>query len=325
MKDRLILIIFIISLFLVSCVPGKEISFEVLQASEFEFPEKTDSLLVLNLAYYPWVDTLSFNILNKVDRPEQYIIDTLIISSIFNGFFSIVDQSEIQELTNNQYFEIRGETKENFLEPLSIKSVNYLCEEFKTNQIVALEYYGMDFSYDYFGYLDGYYASLDFERMLGWRIYKQNEGMIYEDIKKDTLSWQDYIPNSDQAHSNLPSLISAIKEAFWYGGETFAKKISPYWQLEYRYYFSLNKFKNESLSLDKEYLTLISQVDKKNLAFKAYYNLAVENERNGNLEEAIIALEKAMELKPKNKMLKSYTLKLEEGVKRKEKVLKQID
>lgn len=326
MRSRIYNLIFFISLFLVSCVPGKEISFEVLQASEFEFPEEIDSLLVLNLAYYPWVDTLDINLLNRIKKPEQYIIDTLVISSIFNGFFSVIDNSLIKELTENQYYEIRGDTLDNFLEALNIESVNYLCDEFNTSQIVSLEYYGLSL------YLDRYVSSnynavtrLDMERILGWRIYQPDVGMIFKDFSKDTLCWYGIGDDFEVSDNNLPELVDILREAYWYGGESFAKKMSPYWEEVQRTYFKLNKTIKTDGSLDEDFLKLLTSSNNNLLRFKAFFNLAVVYEKNGNYEEAIEALGKAEKLKPKREIVELYKVKLEESLKRNERVLKQIE
>ncbi|MCF8381888.1 MAG: tetratricopeptide repeat protein [Bacteroidales bacterium] len=326
MKGRLYQIIFIFSLFLLSCTPGKEISFEVLQAAEFELPVENDSLLVLNLAYYPWVDTLSINVLNRVGKSEQYIIDTFVIASIFNGFFSVIDNSEIQWLTENQYYEIRGDRTENFLDALNIESVNYLCDEFKTSQIVALEYYGFDFEYDYREIDESHYVVLDFLRFMVWRIYQRDMGLIYKDIVRDTVNWIGYGINYAMAEDQLPGLLDAIKEAFWFAGESFAKKISPYWQEEVRNYYFMPVQGTSDMSLDMDYLTRISSKDKsrKGKIFKTYYNLAVVNEKEGNIEEAIETLRKAAVIRPNSKLVKSYMENLEKSLKRRDKVLQQI-
>ena len=326
MKNHVYHIIFIISLFMLSCTPGKEISFDVLQAAEFEFPEEVDSLLVLNLAYYPWVDTLDINLLNRIRKSEQYIIDTLVISSIFNGFFSIIDYSLIKELTENQYYEIRGDSLDNFLEALNIESVNYLCNEFNTSQIISLEYYGLNLSID--RYESSNYKAitrLDMERILRWRIYQPDVGMIFKDFSKDTLIWYGIGADFIESDNNLPALVDIIREAYWYGGESFAKKMSPYWKEVKRTYFKLKKTLNTDGSLDEDFLKLLTSSNNKLLRFKTFFNLAVVYEKDGNYEKAIEALGEAEKLKPKSEIVESYKIKLKESLKRKERVLKQIE
>ncbi len=233
--------IILLSLFLGSCIPGKEISFDVLQPADYQISQEVDSVLVLNLAYYPWVDTSEFNVLHRIKKKEQIIVDTMIINSIFDGFFSIIDNSMFQVLTRNMYFEIRGESEENYLEPLTIESVDLLCNEFNTSMIIALEYYGMDFNYDrYVNNYGDYIADLSVERLMTWRIYHRAEGMLNEYILRDTLYWNSSGTNTDNADFHLPKLINAITTSFWLAGKSFGGYISPSWKEIQRNYYQFS-------------------------------------------------------------------------------------
>ena len=327
MKSHFIFIyLSILSLFFGSCVPGKEISFDVLQAAEYETPINIDSVLVLNLAYYPWVDTLSYNVLNRIDKKEQIIIDTMIVASIFDGFFSVIDNSMFHELTRNQYFEIRGDTGNNFLEPLDIESVNLLCDEFKVSMIIALEYYGMDFEYNRF--VNSYgenIAQLSIDRSTAWRIYQTEMGMIKQYVQRDTLLWTYSGTNYDNAEHQLPTIIDAAATAFWLVGESFAGSISPSWKEIDRNYHSFNLKKGKDISLNEEMLISYAKSNNKIKSFKAWINLAVIFEKKGDPIKAMVALSNAYLLRPKSEYVKFYKLELEKSILNLKKLEEQLE
>lgn len=330
---RLIIII-LLSLVMGACVPSKEISFDRLAPAEYTFPENSESILIFNHAYNPSIDPTGSNIVSRLESREAFIVDTIIINSIFNGFFSVADNSVVPALLNTVYFEQRASDTTGFLKPLNKSDIAFLCDQFETDIVIALEYYSMryfiEYEYveasedDFFLFSLGEVMAIrGIERKLLWRIYHPEQGLLNEELQSDTLYWSATGRYRSTAEENLTSLVDAVREAFWFAGEEYALSISPKWKRTDRLYFDLNDGR-EDRSLDTEYL--IDQV--KNASdirkFKSLYNLAVIHERRGEPEKAAGFMEAALEIKPNSAVAKVYLRDLNKIISDMEIVRKQI-
>lgn len=303
---------FLLIFFLGSCVPGKEISFESLEPSNYSVPVETDSVLVVNLSYYPWIDTTSFNILKNLYRSEAYIVDTMINRAIFDGLFYILDESPVQAIADNKYTELRGDNRESFMQPLDLQSVDFLCNENNSGVIFTLEYYGVNLSDSLLPNIYGeLYRQLTIRRYLLWRIYEQGYGMVDEYHERDTLIWNEYNPG------DLPDLVTIIKETFWYAGEKFGKYVSPGWSEQKRNIFYIS-YQLLDISENMKMLMQVANQKQGYKSFMAYYNLAVLYEREGLLNDAMEAIESAIKLRPSSEVAGDYKQKLSEAVKQRE-------
>ncbi|MGC9343574.1 MAG: DUF6340 family protein [Bacteroidales bacterium] len=325
MPERFKTIIIILSvLFLASCIPGRELRFDYLVPAEYTLSEDSDTALVLNSAYLPGVDTSKFNVLRKLDDEEQYIIDTLIMNNIFDGFFYIADDSPLPSLRNSIYAEIRGEDTTSFLQPLSQESINLLLDEFSADVIISLEYYGMNYDYSRdFEEFGNIIAILIIDRALLWRIYSR-EGMLKEKSMRDTLSWEGYGITTDDATSSLPNLTVAIREAFWFAGEEFAMEFSPSWRTTERSYFIFDE-RGEDRSMDPAYLRELSSDHNRYRAYKANFNLSIYHEKNGDLIKAIEYMNAALDLRPGSALANFYKKKQLEKLEQFQKLQKQME
>lgn len=310
-------------LFIVSCVPGKEIVFESLTPAEFTLPDDVEKTVVLNSSYTPEYDTLKFNILRRLDDEEQFIIDTLIINNIFNGFFFVADQSPVEALSNSVYAEERGEDTVNFLSPLSNTSIRYLLSEFEADLVISLEYYGMNYDYYYQAGEIEDMAYLVLDRALLWRLYT-DKGMLKEFNLRDTLFYSAYGINRDDAMNSLPDVTDVVREAFWFAGEKFANRLSPSWEETQRSYFWITD-NGIDQSLEPAYLREIA-VDKTGLrAYKAYFNLSIYHERQGEIREALKYMDKALEIRPGATLARFYRKRIKEKLEKYQKLEEQLD
>lgn len=305
-------------IFISSCGPVNKIQFESLEPASYSFPVKSDSTLILNLAYYPWVDTIQMdNIMQNLEIKEAKILDTMILKSIFDGLFSVLDESANTTLRNNKYLEIRSNSKEQFLEPIGLESVNQLCEEMNTSLILSLEYYGFNFdTRRYFQDFD-YYMETSVKRELVWRIYVKDSGLVKEFKDEETLYWNSSL-GKDQNE-----LITWIRDAFWFGGEKFGRYISPSWKNQERYaYIIIEDGEDISESIDD--LKKLAATETGMKSFKAWYNLAICYEKTGEIEKAVEALNKALKIKPGNFSAMQYNYSLKAQYNNRQKLDKQL-
>ena len=315
--------IFILAIFFLgSCIPTKVINFQSLQPASFVVPPSEDSILVLNLSYYPWTDTMDFNMLKNLSDSEAFIVDTMINNTIFDGLFTILDQSEFENLRKTKYSEARASTLEDFLKPIDIESVNYLCNEFNTDIILALEYYGFQFKQDYGSY-DWHIIT---RTKTVWRTYFKDSGLIDERIKTDTFYFDGYF--GSMRNYNLkkdPDVIKAMKESFKIAGENYGTYLSPYWQDVMSLYY-IFYYQGENISLDLEGLTrFISESENNIRKYKAWINLAVYYEKSGDPPKALSAVNEALQIRPKSGFAKAYKKDIEEAVKNKIKLDNQFE
>ncbi len=316
-------------LILSSCVPGKEIVFESLTPAPYTLPANAEKFIILNSSYTPKFDTLDFNVLRKLEKEEQFIIDTLIINNIFDGFFYTADESPLQGLRNSIYVEERSEDTLNFLRPLSNESIRFLLGEFRADAVISLEYYGMNYRY-YFKSpqmnnmdLLEHQAYLSIDRALVWRIYTDS-GLMKSHTMRDTLYWTAYGYNKDDALESLPDLTAMVKEVFWFAGEEFASQLSPVWEETQRSYFWLTD-QGIDQSLEPSYLREIISEQTGLKAYKAYFNLSIYHERQGEVDEALKYMNKALEIRPGATLAKFYRKKLQEKVEEYEKLKEQMN
>ena len=314
MKIKFIFIVLII-LLSGSCIPTKNISFESLQPAGFSFPHTGDSILILNNSYYPRVDTSSVNKLSGLDSIQSFMVDTLIVKSIFDGLFSVLDHSKNYDLHKTIYHELRTYSVDNYQQPLDLESIDLLCENFKTNMIISLEYYGFNYKHKFFN--DGFVSTpvVEVNRALLWRIYMKEMGMLLEYPDREILYWDLYIGKEfhmpDTMNSNQEIV---LKECFWLGGQKFGNYISPGWQKIDRTYFPfLYKGKEIALEAD-ELLRFISVSGSKKKKYKAWYNLAVLYEQKGEPENALKAINSALFLFPKSPNASEYKKELSRGI-----------
>lgn len=325
MKNKILKAVYFLFAVIVfsSCVPGKELVFESLTPAEYTLPVNTEKIIVFNSSYTPEFDTMDFNVLRRLEEDEQFIIDTLIINNIFNGFFYVADQSPVQGLRNSVYVEERSDDSINFLKYLSNESIRFLLEEFEADVVISMEYYGMN--YDYFTQAEEFeqQAFLLLDRALLWRLYTDT-GMVKEVNMRDTLYWTAYGVNRKDAIENLPDLTKVIKETFWFAGESFASKLSPSWEETRRSYFLLTD-QGTDQSLDPAYLREVATDNNKIRAYKAYFNLSIYHEKQGEIEKALEYMNAALEIRPGAALARFYRKKLVGKMEEFGKLKKQIN
>ncbi len=269
MRKTRILFTGLFFLFIAGCIPGKYLSFDTLEPAEITFPPDVKKVLVFNFAYLPSADTSAFNEVHRLKPKEQYFVDTIVIHSVFNGLFSVLDNSPASFLNDAPYYELRPEDTTAFLKPLSQAAIDHLCDTFNVDAVISFEYYALSLdvrAYNTVTYDEGfeYVGAADeaLYRVMFWRIYDRQEGVINEKMMRDTLYWSAYGADEDEARRNLPEIGDILREAFWYGGYKYGTEISPSWDEVKRSYFEIQGVQGDSLSLDEDRLKRLSRRQK---------------------------------------------------------------
>jgi hypothetical protein len=194
-------------------------------------------------------------------------------------------------------------------------SVSEICKNHNARFLIALEYFGFNRKDSSFLTNEcGWATSLEVSSQLVWRIYRSDGEFIDQKADLDTLFWY----SNSCTESSVPELPDAVREVFFLAGEKYAKHISPYWSVISRPYFLISHG-GDDISLDQDKLLVLKTSKKPNLAFKAFYNLAVLSESEDNLPEAIKWLEEANAIK-KSEVADNYIRKIEKRLISREKL-----
>jgi hypothetical protein len=292
----------------VSCIPLQRVPFEIAATPEYSFPEATEKILVFNTAYLPEATGLLNPLFYKLEPGERFILDTIVNRNLMSGFFSIADDTPGFFQPVLDYHEYRSSDTTAFLKPLSGESVKELCVEFDADMLVAFEFYGFENKYsstaseDY----EVFQVIQRLERAFLWRVYSPENGMEKQVFQQDTLYWSGEGSSYREAFDALPIITDVLREAAFLGGTDFARRIVPYWQPVSRKYFLMSDITGANVSLDSMALKEFVGYGSRTKAYKALYNLAVINEMNGDIEQAINYINDALVLRSDAYEAKNY-------------------
>ena len=312
-------------LFFSSCSAIRKTSIEVLTPSEFSFPEITDAAAILNNSAYFSVDTATAGIMASLKTNEIEIIDTIVIRNLFDGFFSILDESPSENLRNVEYFEIRSIREKQLPEPLSEAAVVDFCLIHKKDAIISFEHFDLNLRYTLAGFTESpgfnyVEAKLYLHRQAVWRIYNSNGLILNEYFQNDTLTWSNSDYRRNDAFAGLPLASEAVRTAFFSAGEDYAKRISPYWLNVNRVYYSIVGMDRVDYSLNRDVLLLLSEHKNKKKSYKACYNLAFLSEKEDDLRSSLRWLEIAEFKNPSSPYASKYKKLIEERIANRQKI-----
>lgn len=315
----------------ISCQPTRVISFEILSPAKVSLPAPNSPVLILNCSYLPECVSDSMNTLTRVSSPEIYQIDSMITKNLFDGLFSILNESPTEGLRNAAYLEMRTEDTTGFLRPLSTETAAQLCKENKVKWLVSLEYYTFNQVYDYFyDFRNELYVYLIHKQGLLWRIYSDSGRVVDEYFSRDTL-YSEYESQLIVDYLNIKSGLyieyDLVTDGFYNAGTNYGLRLSPSWLKVYRFLYEMNE-KTDSgrkrISEDMDRLKVMSTSGRRTKAYKACYNLAVLCESADDISTALQWIKRAVKLK-KTKTAIKYDSFLKKRIKELEILDKQIN
>ena len=297
--------------------------------SEFSFRTDVNEIITLNNSVYPTLDSLSSGFSKPLSEKELFIIDTIVIRQLFDGFFYVLNESPSPSLRNTEYFEFRNTEQIMIPEPLSELAVIDLCNETQSDAIISFEYYDfiIEYYYDY-TYRPEIHSYIRFKRKCLWRIYAKHGDILDEYFLNDTVYWSSAGFSTSEADRGLPGMSDAIRSAFFYAGEKYGKRISPSWAQASRVFYTIKgrgfPVGRTDHSFNKEYLIKLSDHSKPETAYRACINLALLSEKEDELREALKWLEMAEIKRPSTKLVSEYKKIIRERLILKEKIDSQL-
>lgn len=232
------LIVALLPLLLHSCVSVSTIPLEVMRPAAYSVPPDVLSAVVVDFSFpYRGDSTHVINISGKTT-----VLDTIWV----DDFGMRVAESMAFELDNRAFFDSV------FLHPVSLNrppagrpdlplspyQIGKILEEYNAQAIIALE--SVEYRTRFKGANVGefYYASLDANSRLLWKIYDVQGQTMDAYIQQDSIFWD----NSDALNANdfnaIPSLWHALESLADFMGKYYPDRIAPYWESQRRSYYS---------------------------------------------------------------------------------------
>jgi len=234
-----------------------------------------------------------------------------------DGAIAAIDGVKNELTKNNRFSEV------NLLTSMELKTVGAgvfpaqlpwdtvakLCKDSGVDAIFALEMFDTDSKIDYSTQtvnkttplgnipLIEHHATMTTTVKTGWRIYDLQSRTVIDEIPiSESIQSSSKGINPLAAAAALMGRKDAVKQTANVVGQVYAKRIIPYWLRVSRDYFirangsfKIAKRKARSGNWDgaAELWLKETKNTKKKVAGRAYYNMAIINEINGNLDEAI--------------------------------------
>jgi len=263
-----------------------------------ELPDPHGSYLVLNCSYLPeYVDDPS-NMITLISHPQMFKVDSIITKNLFDGLFTILNDSPYDGLKNAEYLEMRTSDTTGFMQPISPYTVTKLCTDKNVQYLVSLEYYTFYHTYDY--YVDAeynYYGFLLHKHDILWRIYSHSGQVIDAYILRDSFYSDQLELDYYEKENGLFYNNDLISDAFWEAGIEYGERISPSWEYVYRYIYEIRENTDSGkirITENIDRLRYISSSGNKLRAYMACFNLAVLSESQDNIDNALKWLELAI-------------------------------
>jgi len=243
-------------------------------------------------------------------RGSEYCLD---------GLVNLLSNSDRFTPKNIGELELKGTGTASFSEPLKWKKVSKICKSYDADALIVLETFDSD-SRIVFGRpitrtvkRKGvkikevrHKAILEMKIVSGWRIYDNLNKVIVDENKftelKEFSAWGN---SRKEAERNLPYRSIAIKQSGDFAGIQYGKRISPVWIQAKRIYYvgkedafkqasksvKANKW-DDAINIWKE----VANLNDKEIASKASFNMALASEIKGYLDAAIDWAKKAKAL-----------------------------
>ena len=277
---------------------------------DISIPQHIKTVGILNRSL-PDKSGMLMNILEGLISGESILADRESSMNAIRGAANTLNNNPRFKAVLLEGEDYRGTGTKQFPAPLDWNSVDQLCKKYNVDAIVSLETYDSDIflakdTKEHTDKKDGrevryteFFARLNIKVTSGWR--------FYDNVKKQLIDQQVFVDEKgfsgsglkpEEALSKLPPKRQALNDAGIYSGQMLAFRISPKWLSTSRYYYTKAR-KEETFKEAKRYvrskqwdvaaqkwLPLTNSSDDK-IAGRACHNMAVAEEMNGNLKEAI--------------------------------------
>jgi hypothetical protein len=313
-----VIISFVLMIFMTSCGTMSHVSMEVLVPAQISLPQHIKKVGVLNRsmpAKGEWVT----NVLEGFITGESIMADKDASNNCAMGLVTMLNENPRLTAVLVTSTKLKGTGTREWPDALAWTTVDSLCDNYKVDAIVCLETFDSDIlfntgktlvkttinSVDTMVY--EFFSDLKVNVNAGWRIYDNvKKEQVDQNIFVDEKGWDTKGWTADESFKKLPNKRDAINGAGLFAGDQYGVRISPSWTNVYRSYYAKGK-KQDGFKQAKKWVkqnnweqaaniweNIIKTEDPKNVG-RAYYNLAVASEVDGDLDTAYIYAKKAHE------------------------------
>lgn len=298
----------IILLFTFASCKTTYVTVQVLKPAHITIPSKINNLVFLNRSL-PAKSERFKNILEGAITGEAVLADRIGADECIKGAIANLSESPRYKAVAPGNINLKGTGTREFPPALEWNIVEDICKQNQADALITLETFDSNNSVEMgerqverkqgertIKYVE-YIATLHVQIETGWRIYYPAEKRILDqNIYTDMQSWSNASDARKRAEAGLPLIGNAVADAGFYAGKQYAFRISPMWMNVSRYYF--NKGNADFERADRYgksgdwkgaaeiWIKYVDSVDPK-IAGNACYNMALAQELEGNLEEAL--------------------------------------
>lgn len=316
------------SIFFTSCSSTSGVTMEVLVPAQINLPKTILKVAVINRSLPAKGEGLS-NFLEGFISGESIRGDREASNNCVKGLVNKLNDSPRIGAVLVTTPQLKGTGTREWPMPLGWTMVDSICTMYKTDALVVLETFDSDVLFtsgknmvkqtinNKDTMVANFFTDLRMNVNAGWRIYDNiNKKIIDQNSFEDEKGWQTNGATSDEALKKLPNKRDAVNGAGINAGSMYGIRISPTWANVYRSYYKKGKkeigFKNAKKLVKQNkwddavviWTKLTNSSDVK-IAGRAYYNLALASEMDGDLDQALIYANKSVE-KYSNSLARSY-------------------
>ncbi len=312
-----------------SCVSMSTLKIQVLEPASVPVTPALERAVLLNRMIldheknYEIPDTLS---------PGSVIIESFnrTTTEILFSLADILNESPgIDYVDDSKLLEIKTDDVNFMPDLLEPNLVMLICDSLEADGIISLESY-------YVEYIDAitekqgvtesvwqnyYKGNTELQIYALWRTYiKTDGGLVDEYLIRDTMEWVHAAYTISEVRDNLPSTDEILLEGAYFTALTYARRISPHWLENERYYYSRGNYNLRVAShfivndqLDNAEMIYMELLEGRNntIVAAACFNLALIYELRGDYRQALVWARKSYHAK-RNRITLDYIAILEE-------------
>ncbi|MCK0130157.1 DUF6340 family protein [Flavobacteriaceae bacterium F08102] len=305
---RLLLLVLLITLS--SCAPTNELTIGVTKAAPLYLPKTVQRVGIMDRSA-PSEENKTVDNLDKILSAEGLHLDIEGAQKAISGLSEALSNSQaFSKITIIENAGLRSPGLGIYPAVLSWETVKTICEKYQLDALYVLSYYDTDSTVDYTAFnkkvkgpagveipVIEHQAKVNTNIKLGWRIYNLTNRRIEGQIPyARNVSVIGKGINPAKALSTLAGRKEAVLDASNTLAHQYGNLILPYKTRVKRIYFvkgtdnfKIGKRRAQAGQWNRAAELWIKETKntESKIAGRAYYNMAIINEINGNLEEAI--------------------------------------
>ncbi len=298
------------SLLIIGCSSTHTVTMSVQEPAVVDLPSTMEKVGVIN-RNQPAEKSGVLETVDQVFSVKGPELDKMGAAATINGLleefskndrFDVLKQPEIKQTENTAYGV--------FPAPMTWEMIDQICRDHGLDGLFSLEYYDTDSAIDYSSQrvtIEGpggleipaleHHATVQTTIKTGWRIYDNTgRNMIDEYVITETITTSGKGVNPVEAAKAVTGRKEAVQTVSGNIGREYAQSILPYWTRVSRDYyvkgsenFKIARRRAQTGNWDGAADLWLMEIDhqKPKIAGRAHYNMAIINEINGNLDEAI--------------------------------------